>query len=66
MKKWLTPLLIFSGAVLLIGSGGFHTLTSDTVTIWFKIVGLICIMWGIYRAFCFTRKKAEQNDWEHD
>ncbi|HLS30203.1 MAG TPA: hypothetical protein VK021_05055 [Flavobacteriaceae bacterium] len=57
--KYLTVVLIVVGAILLIFSSGIEPAADGRQTIWFKIVGLILLMAGIYRA---SRVKPEQNN----
>lgn len=56
-KKWLVPVLIGTGAVLLIFSSAIEPKSNGEQTLWFKIVGLILIMVGIYNA---SQVKPEQ------
>lgn len=48
--KWLTPVLIIVGGVLLLFSIGLDKELSKQETVWFKVVGIILLMIGIYRA----------------
>lgn len=51
MNKSLTTIvLIVIGALLLIFSSGVDSAAVGVETTWFKIPGLIFLMWGLYRA----------------
>lgn len=50
-KKWLTPLLLVIGAILLITASALnHTDLSPKKNVWIKISGLIILMFGLYHA----------------
>lgn len=50
-SKWLIPILIFVGAVLLLLSSTLnHSSVSEKANVWLKIAGLIILMIGLYKA----------------
>lgn len=57
VKKWMIPIFIGAGAVLLIFSSVIEPKSNGEHTLWFKIAGLILIMIGIYKA---SQVKPEQ------
>ena len=60
--KWLTLVLIIVGASLLIFSSGIEPKANGTQTIGFKIVGLIMLMFGVYRASRVKPEKFEETE----
>lgn len=64
MRNWVTPVLIVIGAVLLFGASGIDE-KGNSLALGIKILGLIFIMGGIYRASKVVRSYSEK-DHDHD
>lgn len=64
MRNWITPVLILIGAVLLFGASGIVE-GGNSLALALKILGLIFIMGGIYRASKVVRSYSEK-DHDHD
>lgn len=62
MKKWVTPVLIIVGAILLFGASSLDSGKTDSFRVGFKIAGLLIIFWGIYRATKVVRSHTENFD----
>ncbi len=62
MKKWITPILIVVGAVLLFGASGLDAGKTNSFTVGFKIIGLLAIFLGIYRATKVVRSHTGKLD----
>ncbi len=64
MRNWITPVLIVIGAVLLFGASSIDE-GGNSLGLGLKILGLIFIMGGIYRASKVVRSYSEKDD-DHD
>jgi len=63
--KWITPTILFIGAVILIFASVADSKVGEENVLWLKIGGLIVLMVGIYRASRCT-DAPEQQDQDHD
>lgn len=65
-KKWITPILIFGGALVLLFAAGISEKLPPQDTVWFKIIGIILLMMGMYRASKRTDSPQEEDDTHAD
>lgn len=63
--KWITPTVLFIGAVILIFASVADSKVGEENVLWLKIGGLIILMTGIYRASRRT-DSSEQHEQDHD
>lgn len=60
--NWLTLALVVVGAVLVLFSFGADEPLNSPDTVWFKIVGIVLLMIGLYRASRISAKSAEKQE----
>lgn len=48
--KWLTPVLIFVGGIVLIYAFRIDPNLNSKETVWLKVAGIVILMMGMYRA----------------